>query len=64
MKEREAADRVCAFDFWVLPGGEDNLVGIDDLVHASNELISYCVISYGGPAAGSYGNIGNLRPLG
>ena len=61
--EREAADRVCAFDVWVMPGGEDDRVAVLDLVHASNTLMFYCVASAGGPAAGSYGNIGNLRPL-
>ena len=34
-----------------------------DLTHASNELMLRCVIPAGGPAGGSYGNIGNLRPL-
>ena len=60
---REAADRVCAFDFWVVPGDEDDHVTVNDLAHASNELMLNCVIRAGGPAGGSYGNIGNLRPL-
>ena len=59
---REAADRVCASDVFVLPGEEGRLKAYD-LVHASNVLMLYCVTSTGGPAAGSYGKIGNLRPL-
>ena len=62
--EREAADRVCAFDFWVLPGGEDNRVATYDLLHASQEIMLHCVTPAGGPAGGSYDNIGNLRPPG
>ena len=61
--EGEAADRVCAFDFWVTWGDDDHKVATSDLVHASNELMLHCVTPAGGPAAGSYGYIGNLRPL-
>ena len=60
--ERETADRICAFDFWVLLGGEDYQVTTYDLAHASNQLMLHCVTSPEGVAAGSYGNIGNLRP--
>ena len=59
---RETADRNCAFDFWVLPEGEDGRVTTYDLAHASNELMLHCVNSPKGVQGGSYGNIGNLSP--
>ncbi len=61
--EGEAADRVCAFEFWVEWGDEDSQVPIYELVFASTELMLHCVTPVGGPAGGSYGSIGNLRPL-
>lgn len=60
--ERETADRICAFDFRVLLGGEDGQVATYDLAHASNQLMLRCVTRPGDIAGGSYDNLGNLRP--